>query len=262
MKEHNIDLKDAMNHECAVAVIKETKQILDRMKVEFWLESGTLLGAVRDGGFIKWDYDIDVGTTEKYLGLMEDICNEFNLRGFSAWYSKHYNTIGLWKNGISIDFNFWRLNANHAVMPLKYAENFIGKVLLYFDWILMFNCVGKASDNRRNRVKYANIRYYLSKILNRFNPNTILTVSNVITKLAIKTKNRRGLVKIPIQYYEEIGNIIFYDKSFGCPKDLIGYLSYYFGDDWKTPKSEWNYLSSKTEVLSNTEHIGEKWHHR
>jgi len=39
----------------------DVKQILDDAGVKYWLDYGTLLGAVRDGKFIPWDNDIDLG---------------------------------------------------------------------------------------------------------------------------------------------------------------------------------------------------------
>lgn len=35
--------------------------ILKELGCQFWLDTGTLLGAVRDGGFIEGDFDIDLG---------------------------------------------------------------------------------------------------------------------------------------------------------------------------------------------------------
>ena len=40
-------------------IVEYLKEALDRNDVEFWLDYGTLLGAVRDGRFIPWDFDID-----------------------------------------------------------------------------------------------------------------------------------------------------------------------------------------------------------
>lgn len=48
-----------------LAVLKEFDAICKRNGIPYWLDSGTLIGAVRHGGFIPWDDDVDVCVLKK-----------------------------------------------------------------------------------------------------------------------------------------------------------------------------------------------------
>lgn len=60
---HNEDFKN-YNAE----ILKKLNQAFKELDIEYWLDFGTLLGAIREKGFISHDIDIDIGI----LGLLDD----------------------------------------------------------------------------------------------------------------------------------------------------------------------------------------------
>ena len=61
----------------------DIKKILDKNDITFWLIYGTLLGAIRDKGFIEWDSDSDIGIySDQKLKFVRSI-PEIILNGFS-----------------------------------------------------------------------------------------------------------------------------------------------------------------------------------
>ena len=53
---------EPMDPAAASERLKDIKRILDQLGAVFFIASGTCLGAIRDGGFIPWDDEMDMGS--------------------------------------------------------------------------------------------------------------------------------------------------------------------------------------------------------
>lgn len=53
--------KDKMDPDIAHHLFEDVIEVLNKLGLDYWMDYGTLLGAVREGDFIETDFDIDIG---------------------------------------------------------------------------------------------------------------------------------------------------------------------------------------------------------
>jgi len=71
--------------------LKEVGEVLKRNGITFHLQWGTCLGAVREGDFIEWDYDIDLGSFDNPPNeVRAKIVKELKSIGFASFWSCDY----------------------------------------------------------------------------------------------------------------------------------------------------------------------------
>lgn len=58
-------------------VLKMVAQVLEDNNIDYWLNFGTLIGAIRHGCFIPWDNDVDISVLEKDSPKMVSILSEY-----------------------------------------------------------------------------------------------------------------------------------------------------------------------------------------
>lgn len=113
----------------AIQNLKDIKGILDELKITFWLDGGTCLGAYRDKDFCEGDEDdVDLSCWDNHLYLMDDIIKRAEEKGFTLNH-KWELEIALVRGGSRIDLFFYRKNKKEAYTHL-YDQERIAKYLV------------------------------------------------------------------------------------------------------------------------------------
>lgn len=229
-----------------VYLLWQIKETLDEEMIEFWLECGTLLGAVRDGKFIPWEHDLDFGVfREKFPYSLQILIKEkLHGRGFKVVIYKNHMNISISKSeGIWADINYYDIINENAIVPHRKPINLIGKLLsIFYDSLL-------TSYYRINSYKHENsfIKYLLGIIIRMF----FISISHILPNLLRqhlaeyiysvyeKIGSKDVYWVVPIHYLTNLSTIKFYGKEFKIPFNVDDYLVYRYGRNWRIPKKDW-----------------------
>jgi lipopolysaccharide cholinephosphotransferase len=86
-------------------IMREVSVILTDQKIPFWIEGGTLLGAVRHGGLIPWDDDLDIQILDSDKNRLEAILPVLKKHGYDLSTADFgYKIFSM--NGEPTEFNF------------------------------------------------------------------------------------------------------------------------------------------------------------
>lgn len=234
------------NQQELLEILCDLADICEKNDIQWWLSSGTLLGAVRHKGFIPWDDDIDIVMLRKDFKRLERILHKLNSEEYVYQSMRsdieYVNTFG----------KFRKRKGEVKILGGRYKHlNFKGQFIDIF-------CIEKTNflAARISRTLYMNLQHltlnigcrWLRHMLIRFIEVLCLGIFNPILRLV-------GLINPKHEYHYSLGTgwvrhtffakytfplstIEFEGHTFPAPKDVDAYLTNVYGDWRKLPTDE------------------------
>jgi hypothetical protein len=239
-----------MDLEQALVTLRLVDDVFAEHNVLFTLAAGTLLGAVREGKFMGWDYDTDLSCSDEDSHKIPALAESFNARGVSVYYSEAFRCLAVYHEGVTVDIDFWRDDGQNRTMPLRFALNGLGKMIYFAEWVLLHRGTGGVAMSIKNKIKFARMRYILCNATDLLPFALRGAVAKGIRQLARLTGNPRGVVSVPSAFYSTYRKVPFNGAEYWAPGDAEGYLAHRYGDDWRIPQKGWVYYDEKGTIFS------------
>ncbi|MCK4913255.1 MAG: LicD family protein [Planctomycetes bacterium] len=232
-------------------LLRGVKNVLDEHNIKFWLECGTLLGAIRDGAFIPWEKDIDFGVWQDQFpkNIKNSVAEAFIEKGFRVWVTEDCMTV---KNSDEsfADINSYHLDGNNAIVSRYDPNNIIGVLSYMFHKTLLSPYYYKINPFKSQKEFIRSILVMISRILPAF-------LRKRLAALLITIYDKAGTKAVPWvvpkHYISELSTTDFLGMEFNIPEKAEEYLAFRYGEDWRTPRKDW--LTTRDDGAVNKKNI-------
>ena len=226
-----------------LAILEFIDEVCRKHQINYWLSSGTLLGAVRHGGFIPWDDDLDIEMLKSdYDKLMKVLPVELpdglvlqtshTDKNYVAPYSKirETNSIISEVNNIGTNYKYSGIYIDIFYLePMSYKLSWFASKLhgyMYGLSKVKNDRLGLKQGLMRSLLFSLNyLLYPLLRIINKFFPSKEF-------RLALGSGFMGARITEDIFPLTEI---VFEGKRFKCPSNCDSYLARLYGNYMKLP---------------------------
>ena len=238
-------------------IMKYIHELCEKHGIDYYIIGGTALGAVRHGGFIPWDDDLDIAMTRDNYNKFLEVCkkeldrNEFFLQeGRKDWYLyfsklRLKNTVFNEEHQASYDIPIENRGIFVDVFPLdKAANSKLGRLWQYgcSKMLIAYAMRGiryendtwskKVAKSFATILKIRRLRVWMMAQVTKYNQRSTKYIGDFFDKVSFKDAS------YPRELWGKPTLVAFEGIELYAPEKLHDYLSFYFGDYMKLPPIE------------------------
>lgn len=272
--EFHIDRKRKEIWAVELDMLYELDRVCKKLNVRYFLDGGTLLGAVRDGRFIPWDDDIDVSMLRKdYDRFIHKAPEEFEYPiflqtgytepGYFRGHAQLRNseTTAILPNELGKEsFNqgiFLDIFVLDELFPEKAEEQYAARDAL---WEQRRICSDRSYRGHPLRWVAKQLRYWqyqkhlgpYEKLYARMEKIFRSRKKSEYVDYMMLNGYPENIHLLKRDWYRDSVSVSFEGSVFPAPAGFEEYLSYYYGEDWQTPKNVPSLHNSNGQVLFDT----------
>lgn len=229
-------------------ILVTVTDIADKHNIPYWLSGGTLLGAVRHGGFIPWDDDIDIELLRPdYKKLLKILAKELpsdlylqtpSDKGYRLLFSKVRDKHSIvYEEDDELD-NYKEKGIYIDIFPEERSYKWLKSLVDFF--------YGRAFRRIKRGKPFHSVRFFYEYVVSLLMYPVGFTLMWLARLFCVITKPDNILhsygigntTNHNIKYLFPQSKICFEGKLFSAPGDIDAYLTKQYGDYMKIPAKD------------------------
>ncbi len=233
-----------------IEMLKEIDRICVENDIKYFLAGGTLLGAVRSGGVIPWDDDLDIGMLREDYEKFRKVCKTQLSEGYSysgpfndsgshyttekirldaTYFSTRYSSKNVFPDGLFIDILVYDKTSN-----IKLFQKLQTLILA-----IIYDCLIVRWYNVARKNFHYRLTKFLLPILRLIPWGVYHHIFDWVSKIYMNKKDAKYLIDtvgkklkdgpLPIDGLEDTVYVDFQGIKAPIPVDYTGYLNYAYG---------------------------------
>lgn len=232
-------------HEQLFSMLCTVDRICREFDIQYTIHGGTLLGAIREKGFIPWDDDVDIAMSrenyEKFIDIFPKHCQDFSiLEGYNGGPLQIFSKNDPYATSEVFVYDYITEN--------KFLQKFRNYCIIILQAMLKTKETIKLTSTDDHNVRDYRIYRFVSFLGRPFPQKTKFQFYKWFSKNAFTGKKKfihmsndsaRYLHRIiPADYINDLEEQIFEGKKFYAFKDYDTILKLSYGDDYMIPKED------------------------
>ena len=184
--------------EIELDLLRNLNEICEKNSINLYLTYGTLLGAVRHGGFIPWDDDIDVMVLredyDKLVKVLQSTPSPYRFRCM--------------ENDSKYSFPLAKFYDDRTVVEEKYGRLVTGEFGVYVDIFILDNLPDSVDVSEKffKEAQRHKLYYALSNSTYRFTKNVLFTIPRNLIAFLFRLRGYRYYLEKYINYWMKHNN--------------------------------------------------------
>lgn len=212
--------------------LKEITCQLEKFRCKYFLDTGTLLGAVRENRFIPWDNDIDLAVVDSNNSyeVIKSICQYMYKLGYNVTATIDeidiFDTTGMLDLGVK----FYHVDNDFYWAKLGKVE---GSPMCHS----IYMSLSRSIIYKKGYSSYA----LKARVSSLFKMMSFVMPKYIVKLFLRKAKVKSNIISIPKDLLSDFVGYTFYDYVFKIPLKKEQYLEWRYGKTWKTPNSSYDF---------------------